>query len=29
MHIESGSKLVMFGGSITDCDRTKPIGVDL
>lgn len=26
MLIEAGSKLVMIGDSVTDCDRTKPVG---
>lgn len=29
MRIESGSKLVMIGDSITDCDRAKPAGEGL
>ena len=29
MLIEAGSKLVMIGDSITDCDRSRPVGEGL
>jgi lysophospholipase L1-like esterase len=29
LHIQAGSKLVMIGDSITDCERTRPVGEGL